>query len=366
MSKPVSILSPEELARLKFVLGTNVLVRAEGKAQVVHRLDHTNFVKLGGFLSGKTPASSLKEGMKVFIIPDGSLSGSDITATCKRLKLKVTTDISRAQAIIGNSNIKTNDVGYRDHIPVVKLTQVDHIYYVSCDNQLDPIKRYLNEIHVNLDGIQELESDSVLLFGHRTIDNHYPQGVRNFVTDSCYLVSDQILATAYHALAKNISIVNDVDLFESIEKVVITEEVYETLSSMYNSSDRSDWETANQILYNCDYQPSKFYIWRLWNDYAYRIKKNRTKKYDTFYNACREFVYDNEENFIKLAAKENILPESYYYEQVNQDIEYAKSYLTRNHCYVNYDVKPKYTYEEFLKLHQQVEEDEESNVNQPI
>jgi hypothetical protein len=355
MSKPLSILSAEQLDRLKFIKGTYLLVRGIRKIQTVHKLNIDYFVKLETFLNGKAPLSVLKEGMKVFIIPDGSISGADMAAVCKKLNLKVTTDLTKAEVLIGNDNLKTKPVEYRDNFPTVKMTRAAYMYFVPASNyQRKHILNYLTgTIGMSDDELPEIDEDSMLLMARRTIDEHYPSGIDTFDSDSALLVSDHLMNIVYHALDRKLPVVNDSELFESLEKVVLTEESYDTLRSMYLSSDSADWDLANQLLFNCDYEKSKFYIWQVWDDFSGRIQRaKRTKIYDNFYDSCSSYLGDHVDTFIVEAAKENILPEKFYNEYMKEEIDEAAKKIKGHNKFIAHDLRPMYTYQEFINVHQ--------------
>jgi hypothetical protein len=355
MSKPLSILSAEQLDRLKFIKGTHLLVRGVKKIQTVHRLDTDYFIKLETFLNGKAPLSVLKEGMKVFIIPDGSISGADMAAVCKKLNLKITTDLTKAEVLIGNDNLKTKTVEYRDHFPTVKMTRAAYMYFVPTGNhQRKHILNYLTgTIKMALDELPEIDEDSTILMARRTIDEHYPSGINTFDSDPALLVSDHLMNIVYHALDRKLPVVNDSQLFESLEKVALTEDSYDTLSSMYHSSDSADWDLANQLLFNCDYEKSKFYIWQVWDNFSSRIQRaKRTKMYDNFYDSCSSYLGEHLDNFIVEAAKENILPEKFYNEYMKEEIGEAAKKIKNHNKFIAHDLRPMYTYQEFINVHQ--------------
>jgi hypothetical protein len=361
MSKPLSILSAEQLGRLKFIKGTYLLVRGVRKIQTVHRLDTDYFIKLETFLKGKAPLSVLKEGMKVFIIPDGSISGANIAAVCKKLNLKITTDLTRADVIIGNSNLRTRTVNYRDDFPTVKMTSVSYIYAVPANaHQHKHILNYLTgTIKMSHDELPEILEDSTVLMARKTIDEHYPTGINTFDSESSLLVSDSLMNIVYHGLNRKLPVVNDSELFESLEKVVLTEESYDTLRSMYSSSDSADWDLANQLLFNCDYEKSKFYIWKVWDNFSSRIQRSkRTKMYDNFYDSCSSYLGTHEDRFIVEAARENILPEDFYNEYMKEEIATGIRKIENHNSFIAYELKPKYTYQEFINVHQDARTEE--------
>lgn len=361
MSKPLSILSAEQLDRLKFIIGTYLLVRGVRKIQTVHELDTDYYMKLETFLSGKAPLSVLKEGMKVFIIPDGSISGADMAAVCKKLNLKITTDLTKAHVLIGNNNLETKRVEYSDHFPAVKMTRATYMYFVPAGNhQRKHILNYLTgTIKIALDELPEILEDSTILMARRTIDEHYPSGINTFDSNSALLVSDPLMNIVYHALDRKLPVVNDSELFESLEKVALTEETYATIESMYSSSDSADWDLANQLLFNCDYEKSKFYIWQAWENFSSRIRRaKRTKMYDNFYDACSSYLEDHVDDFIIKAARENILPENFYNEYMKQEVSEGIRIIKNHSNFLVHDLRPMYTYQEFINVHQDARTEE--------
>jgi hypothetical protein len=299
--------------------------------------------------------------MKVFIIPDGSITGADVSAVCKRLNLKVTTDVDKADVLIGNDNLRTKKVSWNISIPVVKMTEVDRIYFVSCkEHQHKSVLDYLQgTLNLNLDNLPEVNQGDTLLFANKTtLDQHYPRGINNYDYDSGLFVSDSIMQVVYYALDKKLPVVNDSKLFESLEKITLTEESYETLLSMYKSSDSDDWKTANQIVFNCNYEKSILYLWQIWEKYSYKLRKDSKKKiYDNFIEACDYFLEESLDDILIISAQEKKLTETFYNWAMENMIEDATNRVNKDTWLVT-KITPKFTYHEFLNHHQ--------NVNQPI
>lgn len=59
--------------------------------------------------------------------------------------------------------------------------------------------------------------------------------------------------------------------------LVLDEEMYESLKSLLKSGDEENHRLAQFTLNTCDIQKSIFWLWKLANDYSYRMVNLRTK-----------------------------------------------------------------------------------------
>ena len=77
----------------------------------------------------------------------------------------------------------------------------------------------------------------------------------------------------YQILAKKVPVVDEDLIFDSIERLVIDEDMHNALHSMLNSSS-DDKRVAAEMVYNCNYSASMYYIYRLFEDHYYDIQNN--------------------------------------------------------------------------------------------
>lgn len=87
------------------------------------------------------------------------------------------------------------------------------------------------------------------------------------------LLPTRTVEIIYQILAKKVPVVDEDLIFDSIERLVIDEDMHNALHSMLNGSN-DDKRVASEMIYNCNYQASMYYIYRLFEDHYYDIQNN--------------------------------------------------------------------------------------------
>ena len=72
------------------------------------------------------------------------------------------------------------------------------------------------------------------------------------------------------------------DYINGPDAVVIDEQMFNTLSDMFNSDDRENWTLAMEIMANCDYKKSLLYLALLFHDYGNRMDTVASRNHVNF------------------------------------------------------------------------------------
>jgi len=353
----ISKLPEDQYNKLSFLQESFLLFRGSAEnTQVMHKVSSDNFEKIKKLLQKDTDVSSVKPNSKVFILPNSTFKQPVIKEVCKKLQLKVVTDVNKADLIISNDNL-CESVSYGDssrmssyliesisvsayhskYYPDIRLTKflADSRIEFSCKDYLDKIAdRSIEKVMFNILGkgllnIYDFDYDSET---HRTL-----------ITDDC-------LEVIYNILKKSLPVIQDKTLFNSIEKVVIDKDYFETIKMMLSGSSE-DQALAFEILYNCDINKSYYYLIKLKDQhyYAFYYRKGKNTKFHKALLNELSVSENNEEDFIVELRKRGCLTEEIYDELSKRVLKDAlKSFHNYNDLKLfNIDVKIK-SYSEYM------------------
>lgn len=79
------------------------------------------------------------------------------------------------------------------------------------------------------------------------------------------------------------------NILKHLNSVPMTEEMYESLGTMFQSSDVENHITAMEIMANCDYGPSAIYILLLMKKYGTQIYNSKTRRHVNFQSLLNYF-----------------------------------------------------------------------------
>lgn len=356
LKKVEPLLSSTELNKLPFLTSKKLLIKNEGSAEIVYGIPALqDKEKIEALLSGRASVSSLTKGMKAYIIPGSSLKIDDLKEVCKQKDLKITLNLSKADVIIGNGNI-LGSAGSSGTI--ARRFYLYRDYFDNCDSvdNQEFIDYCNNTWNIDISNI-----DTTIVFGPGTFQYrypHFPVKAHNYYDT---LVSDECAAVLYNVLSKKLPVVNDIELFKSIEKIPLDSSSYETLESMLNSSSTEDWAVAMQIIYNCDLDNSHFYLWKLTDKFWHKMNSKQfrnTKMYDVFNTIISEIRYLDHEEIMNHLADKLQLTKEIWDELIDQIIS-----DNRDRCpnptisAITIEVKMTQTYEEFIDQYVSKEEE---------
>lgn len=136
----------------------------------------------------------------------------------------------------------------------------------------------------------------------------------------------------YQILAKKIPVVDEDLIFDSIERLVIDEDMYNALHSMLNSGS-DDKRVASEMVYNCNYQASMYYIYRLFEDHYYDFQNNMSttnwKIFDSKIDSYTIRQLDFPKN-IKHFYDHDYLTEDNYDRMINDKLRSLNAGLSRD------------------------------------
>jgi hypothetical protein len=142
-------------------------------------------------------------------------------------------------------------------------------------------------------------------------------------TDESYsLLSGEAVEILHRILSGKVPVVNEEKIFNSIDRLIIDEDMFNTLQLMFNSN-REDKTIACELLFNANYEKSYYRIYKLIQENYYEIesymnRKNKEIFYKTF--PAREIRSNNYEQDLNHLYKVGQLTEDAY-----MDILYTKA-----------------------------------------
>jgi len=140
-------------------------------------------------------------------------------------------------------------------------------------------------------------------------------------------------------LSKKIPVINENHVFKQIGKpLAIDDESFETICQMLSSEDESNHKLAAELIANCDFEKSYYYLWRLancddWRDDAYTLRNNfmRCRKYknvDLFLNQSKfsKLRTLEAEDLVVWLRNRNLLTEDIFLKVANEIYESFKQF----------------------------------------
>lgn len=364
----ISKLTEDQFKKLPFIEGSFLLFRGSSEnTQVLHKLSQDNFDKINKLFNKDSDPNTIKAGSKVFLAPNCSFKIPVIKEVCKKKNLKLVTDVNKADLIISNGNLSESS-GYNEshRMNSYMLNRVYFSEYVPSQFSNRGLNQFLEDSRVQLscfafiDEIKSFELENVRfnILGHGPLImynyNHDTEREANVITDDC-------LEVVYNILKRSLPIVQDKTLFNSIEKVVIDKDYYETIKMMLKGSDE-DTALAFEILYNCDINKSYYYLIKLLdeNHYAFHYRKGKNTKFHKAFMRELGCSQDYPEAFLNQLIERGCITEEIYDDLTKTILKKAiTSFDYHNDLKLfNIEVKTK-TFEEYMS---QVSSLKEENV----
>lgn len=283
----LSKLSEEQFRKLSFIEDSFPLFRGtKDNRQIIHELSKENYAKIKKIFEKNDPLDLIKPGSKVFMLPHCTFKQSVIKEVCKKKNLRVVTDVSKADVIVTNSNFEETGQYGEAHLQNTYMFYT--MYYSKYDTinySVSRLEKFCNDSRIQLacedylEDIKNLQIDSVCF-------NMSQQGSKKgFLTlwdydhncqSNSYVITDDCANTLYYILKNSLVIVSDKSLFNSIEKVVIDKDYYDTIAMMIQGS-REDKNLAMEILYNCDINKSFYYLLKLKDKHYWEVRNHKGK-----------------------------------------------------------------------------------------
>lgn len=332
-----SVLTSDQLSKLKFINDQVYVVPKKHKAYLYHSVSEESMGRMASLLKGRDAVNSISKGKKAYILPDSILSVDDWKVRLKENGYLIASSPKNADFIVG-SDIRYNGVYDREFY----MGSVHGEWLCDIDGDL------LENVR-NYTGIQDIRYH-YFFFNGRDLSSRASAIYYECQSHTkMHLVKDSIMEVVYWILAKSLPIITAEEIYDSFDKLVIDEGMYESIKSMLYSS-KADAQIAMNFLYNCDYVKSSYYIRKLSFE-CYNIIHNYldhsrlSEKFSKYYSFIRHLSIDN---YLTYLAQNDLLPEEIYSKAMNDHVKDRVRTLCCDSL-TTLTISPAYSYVEFLE-----------------
>ena len=329
-----SILSDDQLSKLKFI--QNQIYVCPKKLQVFlgHVVDEDSYSRIVSLLQGRDSMEGINKGKKAYVLPEITTSVNTYKELLRKNGYLIASSPKNADFIVGSSDLLA--------------AEVEQFHLLDTSNEHIEINKEDVDVAKLVEDYTGITSPSgMFLFNDENISVN--ASALYYVTSSKYLhiVSDNMMEVVYRILAKKLPVVNCDFLYDNFEKLVINDEMYESLKQILKGS-REDKTIAFELLCQCDFIKSSFYLRKLkdYSHYPTRIL-GKTKLAKKLEKHMYDLANMNNEAILKYLFTNNVLTESFYTACIiDETLNY--DYLNDDTTLVGFKVFPKMTYEEYV------------------
>lgn len=332
-----SILSDEQLSKLKFI--RNQIYVCPKKRTVIfgHVVDEDSCNRIVSLLKGRDTMDGIIKGKKAYVLPEITISVNVYKNFLKRNGYEVTTNPKNADFIVGSSHLMSEGI-VKD-------------FYVAkfCTDDSRVLTMYNEAVlsyFIDYTGLSSPKNYESIFHAPNMLRNHLSLYYECETFDR-YVVRDSIMEVVYWILANKVSVVNCDTLFDSFDKVIIDQEMYETLKQMIESGGE-DLKLAAEILSNCNLNKSSYYLSKLCiYKHLLLAETGKTKAGKRLYEYLYELGKLSNVDLLNFLYKENLLTENIF-NSIIEDELYEHDHLKTQSVLLIIEPKPKYSYQEFI------------------
>lgn len=270
---------------------------------IAYEINAENYAKLKKLLKGKEERE-IKEKDRVFVLSGCKIPQFKIKEFCRSKGAVFTNDIQNATVFIGNDRFHDEDHAHLRYQNLNSTSMLIHTSYIEY-SKMEPDEKYEIEACVS-DYYPDLdELGSIRVMPSATDSGSY--GAKEGVM-RC--ICPYIAAVTYEILSRKIPTISEDYFLSQIPGVaVLDKELYESLDSMFASTDEQNHETAREILANCDWKSNELYLYLLARDYYYLLARSRYKNIRLFVEESdlRTLYSYTESGYIEHREKEGTL-----------------------------------------------------------
>ena len=269
--------TPEMLAQLPFIEGEMQVImsgsnvkRKQKTADVykLYKLTLENMEKAKKLLSGDL-MPTLPKKSRVYVLPNCMYTQVQIRELCKFHGFTITHDISKADLFVGNDNVVLPNMEDSEFPNSIGCAQT-RLYKYEMKDDFAKVAYETRYPGTNIG-----EGD---VYFSRYYYSHIDSWSALHGTDEYYaLLSGEGVEALHRILSGKVPVVNEEKLFNSIDRLVIDNDMYNTLELMFSGS-MDDKKIACEILFNADYDKSYYNIYRLIKEHYYSIDHNMNRK----------------------------------------------------------------------------------------
>lgn len=260
------------LKQLPFIKGKLRYVSIDKKNKPVphtwlYTVDDDSVEKINALLKGGAlvplPAKS-----KGYVIPGCKYSVAQLRDIARMNNWTITNDASKADFFIGHEhNVSSGNTN--GGVPENLIVKQSSVYCYSISSEFDRQKLKAKSASFNfLD-----DAESLVIFS-RGYYHRYDSWSPLYGTEQAFnFLHPRTVEMLHRILSMNTPVIDEDQIFNSIERVTIDENMYNTLCSMFNS-DMDSRSVAAEMLYNCNYETSLYYIYKLIKADYYTVRSS--------------------------------------------------------------------------------------------
>lgn len=284
----------------------------------LYKTDESTYNKIKNILEGKNEYQ-IKKKDKVYLLPGNSLPAKRIKEHLKSIGAYLTTDISKATVIAGNSNYYCDYVGHQALMSELQFATDD--YYIINQNSSD--QDAFNTVFNNLiyssriqDEIQEDWYNGIpCILSDRLVCNIGNDYDIDRIETRYYFLQPILLEIVYNLLSKKLPIISEQYFIDNANSGLDLKEHknYKSISDMLSSNDESNRELGKELLLHSKYDLNdiecRYHLWLLANENYHYITSGISKNVTAFIDNSnfRSFHYMNKTKFLNETLKEGIL-----------------------------------------------------------
>lgn len=248
----------------------------ENRLGVVYEIGVDDCRKITSLFKGKQE-KILAKGDKVFVLSGCKIPQFKIKDYLRGIGATMVSDIEDATVFVGNSRVFQIHGTY-DANPLDSLSMIMEIAYCNATRieedssstiTADPvIKDYA-------DGVNNARFTR-LLASRNT--NYETGGIRIM-----HCITPYTARVCYEILSRGVVTINEECLFKQLPTAaVLDKQLFTQVCSMLASPDLANHKLAHEVLANCDYSDSDFFLYQLAKKYYYNISDSRYKNVRLF------------------------------------------------------------------------------------
>lgn len=292
----------------------------------MYSVEEDSVEKISALLKGGA-LPSLAPKSKGYVVPGCKYSVSQLRDIAKISGFTITNDPLKADFFISHNKIKSTG-NQNQQVPDNLICEAVDCYTYALPDDFARAKLTAYKSRFEFVGNDE----KAVLFSKRFY-SYYDSWSALYGNDIQFnLLPARTVEIIYQILAKKVPVVDEDLIFDSIERLVIDEDMYNALHSMLNSSS-DDKRVASEMVYNCNYQASMYYIYRLFEDHYYDIQNNMTttnwKVFDSKIDSYRIKQLDFPKD-IKHFYDHDYLTEDNYDRMINDKLHSLNEGLSRD------------------------------------
>lgn len=231
----------------------------------MYSVEEDSVEKISALLKGGA-LPSLAPKSKGYVVPGCKYTVGQLRDIAKISGFTITTDPLKADFFISHKNVKSTG-NQNQQVP-------DNLICagVTCSTYVLPDAFAKAKLIAYKSRFEFVEDDEKAVLFSRRYYSYYDSWSALHGNDVQYnLLHARTVEIIYQILAKKVPVVDEDLIFDSIERLVIDEDMFNALDSMLNSSS-DDRRVAAEMIYNCNYADSMYYIYRLLEDHYYNIQ----------------------------------------------------------------------------------------------